>query len=77
MADEPRGDAAPESAYEGRDRPSNSESLTGTRVGRGATPPTGQGGSTGDAAEPHPILDELEEEIRREGGGAPRERQKK
>lgn len=70
-------EGSPESAYEDRERPSKGETLGGTRVGRGSAPPTGQGGSTGPAAEPHPILDELEEENRREGGGAPAERRKK
>jgi hypothetical protein len=88
MADEPRynasgaeawvpDDGSPESAYEGRERPTEGESQAGTRTGRGAAPPTGQGGSTGGAAPPHPILDELAEENRREGGGAPEERRTK
>src|SRR4051812_50134274 len=67
MADEPRynpsgaeawvpDEGSPESAYEGRERPSEGESQTGTRTGRGAAAPTGQGGSTGGGPPPAPTF---------------------
>lgn len=86
MADEQRPNASgadgwepdersDQSAYEGRQRPGDDESLSGTRVGRGAAAPTGHGGNDaqrrGDTAS---TQEELDEETRREGGGAPRER---
>jgi hypothetical protein len=82
MTDESRNNAsaegwlpeegAAESAYEGRQPPDPSETLTGTRVARDA-PPTGGGRGGGDAAGATGGRDANDETVR-EGGGAPGER---
>jgi hypothetical protein len=83
MTDEPRDNAsgaegwlpeegAAESAYEGRQPPDPSDTLTGTRVGRDA-PPTGRGRAGGDTS--GATGRDANEETLREGGGAAGERE--
>jgi hypothetical protein len=69
---------SPESAYEGRVAPDGADTLTGTRVGRGATPATGVGakvtGTSAGTADASTASSTSDEEKRWEGGGAQSER---